>query len=540
MFMREFIPQSLRDAWCTEFEQLCQGAMTVSKHVVRFNELSRHAPALVSTIKERVRRFIEGLNPGIRFNMARELETDTPYQHIVEIARRLEGMWSQEREERKAKRPRDSVTYSGARAPVVARHGRGYVSYPVHSALLASSSIPATPRSQFAHYAPPLSSAPPAREEPPVSLVGGHAPETPVTASALQETLAQARGREQTPAAHTPERRDQVDQVPEVIPVQPVAPAQPEVRAAASEGEQLRLERYKKYHPPTFSGLASEDARVSFRSATVSSVPWRSLGDWRVCGVGREERETKRSQFQQPRPPRACFECGDTRHIVRGFPRLRRDAPPQTTQVPHIPQGLQSSQVVVTAPVATPAAQPARGGSRAGRGCPRRVGQAKGYAFPTRTEAVASDSVITNSGSYTVYCDASRVGLNAVLMQDGRVIAYASRQLKMHETNYLVHDLELAAIVHALKVKYEHQRPGELLQRLEIPKWKWERVTMDFVVRLPQAQRMFDAVWVIVDRLTKSAHFIPVVITYSLEQLAQVYISEIVRLHVVSLSIISY
>ena len=56
------------------------------------------------------------------------------------------------------------------------------------------------------------------------------------------------------------------------------------------------------------------------------------------------------------------------------------------------------------------------------------------------------------SGSYTVYCDASHIGLGAVLMQDGKVIAYASRQLKVHEKNYHVHDLELAAIVHALKI----------------------------------------------------------------------------------------
>jgi len=58
----------------------------------------------------------------------------------------------------------------------------------------------------------------------------------------------------------------------------------------------------------------------------------------------------------------------------------------------------------------------------------------------------------TGSGSYTVYCDASHIGLGAVLMQDGKVIAYASRQLKVHEKNYPVHDLELAAIVHALKI----------------------------------------------------------------------------------------
>jgi hypothetical protein len=51
-----------------------------------------------------------------------------------------------------------------------------------------------------------------------------------------------------------------------------------------------------------------------------------------------------------------------------------------------------------------------------------------------------------------VYCDASRDGLGCVLMQEGRVIAYASRQLRRHELNYLTHDLELAAVVHALKI----------------------------------------------------------------------------------------
>jgi len=51
-----------------------------------------------------------------------------------------------------------------------------------------------------------------------------------------------------------------------------------------------------------------------------------------------------------------------------------------------------------------------------------------------------------------VYCDASRTRLGCVLMQDGRVIAYASHQLKKHEMNYSTHDLELAAVVHALKI----------------------------------------------------------------------------------------
>ena len=56
------------------------------------------------------------------------------------------------------------------------------------------------------------------------------------------------------------------------------------------------------------------------------------------------------------------------------------------------------------------------------------------------------------SKDFVVYCDASRQGLGYVLMQDGKVIAYASRQLKEHENRYPTHDLELAAVVHALKI----------------------------------------------------------------------------------------
>ncbi|XP_070039360.1 uncharacterized protein [Nicotiana tomentosiformis] len=237
-------------AYELEFDQLRQGAMFVSEYAVKFSELSRHTPALDSIVRERVYRFIKGLNHGIRISMARELETDTPYQQVVEIARRLEGMRGRYRE---AKRLRNSRTYSGSHATVAACHGRGYVIHPVHLVLPTSNGILATLRSQVAHYAPPLSNAP------------------------------------------------------------------------SAQG--------------AFSGQS------------------KRLGP---------------SQLQQPCPPRACFECGDTRHM-----------------------GPQASQAVVTTPVATPLAQPSRGGGREGRGCPIEGGQARCYALPTRTEAIASDSVIT-------------------------------------------------------------------------------------------------------------------------------------------------
>ncbi|XP_070035903.1 uncharacterized protein [Nicotiana tomentosiformis] len=142
MFLKEYIPQSLKDSWRTEFQQLRQGAMTVSEYAVCFNDLARHAPSLVTTVRERVRRFIEGLHPSFRSSMARELEMDIAYQQVVGIAKRFEGMLARDREEREAKRSREAGYYSGTRAPAT-HNGRGYVSHPVHSSLLASSGVPA-------------------------------------------------------------------------------------------------------------------------------------------------------------------------------------------------------------------------------------------------------------------------------------------------------------------------------------------------------------------------------------------------------------
>ncbi|KAG8501022.1 hypothetical protein CXB51_003082 [Gossypium anomalum] len=89
------------------------------------------------------------------------------------------------------------------------------------------------------------------------------------------------------------------------------------------------------------------------------------------------------------------------------------------------------------------------------------------------------------------------------------------------------------------RVKAEHQVPSGLLQPVLVPEWKWDRVNMDFLTGLPFTPRKKDAIWVVIDKLTKSAHFIPVRMDYSLDKLAELYISEIVRLHGVSLSIIS-
>ncbi|GJS73761.1 putative reverse transcriptase domain-containing protein [Tanacetum coccineum] len=286
------------------------------------------------------------------------------------------------------------------------------------------------------------------------------------------------------------------------------------------------------------------------------------------------------------------------------------------------------------------------------------------------------------SDDFVVYCDASIKGLGAVLMQRKKVIAYAFRQLKVYEKNYTTHDLELGAVVFALKIwrhylygtrcvvftdhkslqhilnqkeinmrqcrwiellsdydcviryhpgkanvvadalnrkerikplrvralvmtigldlpsrileaqkeavktenieaediggmlkklearadgtlcldnrswlpcygdtrslimqeshkskyyihpdlytrfKAEHLKPSGLLVQPDLPEWKWEKITMDFITKLPKTTAGFDTIWVIVDHLTKSAHFLPIKETDRMENLAKLYLKE--------------
>ena len=89
------------------------------------------------------------------------------------------------------------------------------------------------------------------------------------------------------------------------------------------------------------------------------------------------------------------------------------------------------------------------------------------------------------------------------------------------------------------RVKAVHLKPAGLLQPLPIPGWKWEEISMDFIVGLPTAQKGNDSIWVIMDRLTKSAHFILVQIVYHPLQYIELYIIHIVRLHGIPRSIMS-
>ena len=89
------------------------------------------------------------------------------------------------------------------------------------------------------------------------------------------------------------------------------------------------------------------------------------------------------------------------------------------------------------------------------------------------------------------------------------------------------------------RVKASHLRSAGFLQPLTIPSGKWEDISMDFIVGLPKTSKGYDSIWVIVDRLTKSAHFLPVKTIYRAQHYAELYISRILSLHGVPRTIIS-
>ncbi|GKF59108.1 putative reverse transcriptase domain-containing protein, partial [Tanacetum coccineum] len=83
----------------------------------------------------------------------------------------------------------------------------------------------------------------------------------------------------------------------------------------------------------------------------------------------------------------------------------------------------------------------------------------------------------------------------------------------------------LASDLTCARVKAEHQRTSGLLVQPEIPEWNWDNITMNFITKLPMSSQGFDTIWVIVDRLTKSAHFLPIRENDPLDKLARLYLN---------------
>ncbi|GKE04478.1 putative reverse transcriptase domain-containing protein [Tanacetum coccineum] len=122
------------------------------------------------------------------------------------------------------------------------------------------------------------------------------------------------------------------------------------------------------------------------------------------------------------------------------------------------------------------------------------------------------------------------------------------RTMIMHETHKLKYSIhrgsdkmyqDLKQLYWCSKVKAEHQKPSSLLVQLEIPEWKWEKIIMDFITKLLKTTNGYDTIWVTIDRLTKSAHFLPMRENDPKEKLMRLYMKEIVTRHGVPISIIS-
>nr|GEZ54411.1 putative reverse transcriptase domain-containing protein [Tanacetum cinerariifolium] len=162
------------------------------------------------------------------------------------------------------------------------------------------------------------------------------------------------------------------------------------------------------------------------------------------------------------------------------------------------------------------------------------------------------------SEDFIVYCDAFNKGLGAVLMQREKVISYASRQLKIHEKNYTTHDLELGAVVFALKiwrhylygtkctVFTDHKSLQHILDQKELNRRqrRWQILNAQTEARKPKNIKKediggYDTIWVIVNRLTKSAIFTPIRETDPMDKLARIYLKEVVTRHGIPISIIS-
>ncbi|GJV76410.1 putative reverse transcriptase domain-containing protein [Tanacetum coccineum] len=181
------------------------------------------------------------------------------------------------------------------------------------------------------------------------------------------------------------------------------------------------------------------------------------------------------------------------------------------------------------------------------------LGEEQENAFQTLKDKLCNAPVLAlldGPEDFMVYCDASGLGLGYVLMQRGKVTAYASwknsvictdhkslqhvfsqKELNMRQRRWidLFSDYDY-------EIRYHPVKANVVADALI---WKWEGIAMDFVTKLPRTSSGHDTIWVIVDRLTKSAHFLPMRGDYKMERLARLYLNEIVARHGVPISIIS-
>ncbi|XP_070043069.1 uncharacterized protein [Nicotiana tomentosiformis] len=126
LFLEKFVPQTRREELRRQFKQLCQDVLSVTQYEMKFLELPRQVVWLVLTERESIRRFIDGLHHHVRFVMTRESVFGARFDEVVDIARRLEMVYSQEREDSEAKRHHGSGGFNGVPSGGQFSHIRGH------------------------------------------------------------------------------------------------------------------------------------------------------------------------------------------------------------------------------------------------------------------------------------------------------------------------------------------------------------------------------------------------------------------------------
>ncbi|XP_070018191.1 uncharacterized protein [Nicotiana sylvestris] len=401
--------------------QLEQGQMSVTDYKARFSELSRHALMILPTNAERVWRFIAGLHSGIRANIAREMEMGTPYQLVVEIARRIEGYRLRGREQaQEDKRAQFFGEFRGVPATDRGQFGRGQPSKPPYSA-------PPTPRG---------------------------APARPYF-SAITESSYRLPAIQDSSNGHSGSTYSYVSSLFAHFLVILHEPLGTPVHVSTLVGDSVVVDRVYRSCMATFYGFETRedlmlldmtdfevilgmdwlspyhvvlDCHAKFVTLTMPGFLRVSGILWAYCVKKGIKGDLKKIEavHSWPRPTSVTK--------IRSFLRLagyyRRFVP-----------GFSS--------IASPLTKLTQ------KGAPFCWSDNCEASFQKLKTALTTTPVLvfpSGLGMYMVYCNASCIVLGCVLIQEGRVIAYASAQLKIHEKNYLVHDLELAAIVHALKI----------------------------------------------------------------------------------------
>ncbi|XP_070017874.1 uncharacterized protein [Nicotiana sylvestris] len=458
---------------------------------MQFTQLARHAMWMIPTDRERFRRFIDGLNYPIRILMTRERATTATFEEIVDAARLIETDHRRECMEREAKRPGGSGNFSGAPSGGQLQHGIGRSFRPPQSGRTESSGASLGRGHQGHQQSQPALSALPAQSSAPTPSAqgssaarGSHHSPSPASVRCYECDFDVILGMDWLSSYHAildchaktvtlailgiP--RIKWRGVTDCVPSRVISflKAQRMVGKGCLsyldfvrdvEAEALSLDSvpvvrdFTDVFPVDLLGMSSDrdidfgidlsgGARVALEGGLIEIERGEAL--CKVLQIDGIQVDPKKIEAVQswPRPSSATK--------IRSFLSLA---------------GYYSRFVQGFSSIALPLTKLTQ------KNAPFVWSDECEESFQKLKLALTTTPVLvlpSASGSYTVYCDALIVGIDCVLMQEGRVIAYSSRQLKPHEKNYHVHDLDLQHLFKQKDLNLRQRRWLELLKDYDI------------------------------------------------------------------------